>query len=187
MYSTMTIQFRSNGCCAWSILRIISGLIILFSVLVPTNSMSSSDNGGRSPSYCDVDRDDIRFFGSGGDAGRVELCHESTWRYVCSSPQEWSLATANVACRQLGYRSAFMANTASAWLSEKRSIQVLWMLGSMYYIVKVMNGHCAIANSKSTPPLAPFARQWEQPVQRQHPIRPHQPILMQSRDKSRAI
>lgn len=78
-------------------------LCTALSVLVSTASGSS----------CDVERDDIRFFGSGGDAGRVELCHESTWRYVCSS-QQWSLATANVACRQLGYKSAFMADTASA-------------------------------------------------------------------------
>lgn len=63
--------------------------------------------------YCDVERDDIRFFGSGGDAGRVELCHESTWRYVCADPKQWSMETATVACRQLGYQSAFMAKPAS--------------------------------------------------------------------------
>jgi len=58
-----------------------------------------------------VKRDDIRFFGSGGDAGRVELCYDSTWRYVCSK-QTWDLKMANVVCRQLGYQSAFMAGTA---------------------------------------------------------------------------
>lgn len=85
-------------------------VLLLFSVLARPTSCSSS--GTTAALLCDVDRDDIRLFGSGGDAGRVELCHASTWRYVCS--QKWSLSIANVACRQLGYQSAFMANTAAA-------------------------------------------------------------------------
>jgi hypothetical protein len=82
--------------------------IALATVLLGTTSPTTSTPS----SSCLVERDDIRFFGSGGDAGRVELCHNGTWRYVCASGGDWSLETAKIACRQLGYSSAFMANTA---------------------------------------------------------------------------
>ena len=74
-------------------------------VLLVTKTGRSSSSSPSSSSSCSVQQDDIRLFGSGGDAGRVELCHstDNTWRYVCAS--HWDLATATVACRQLGYES----------------------------------------------------------------------------------
>jgi len=96
-------------------LRVGTVMLLLLSVLLAWTAAGSSSSGASasSSSSCDVARDDIRFFGSGGDAGRVELCWQSTWRYVCSQQEKWSLSTADIACRQLGYRSAFMADTAA--------------------------------------------------------------------------
>jgi hypothetical protein len=106
-----------------SAIRVLLRALVLSSSVLAAAAGNGGGGGGPppppSPSSCDVARDDIRLFGSGGDAGRVEMCHESTWRYVCSPPPSpenngWTLATASVACRQLGYRSAFMADNAGA-------------------------------------------------------------------------
>ena len=39
--------------------------------------------------------------GSDQYEGRVELCFDETWGTICDGA--WSIADANVACRQLGY------------------------------------------------------------------------------------
>ena len=109
------VLFRGKG----TVLVVGMVMLVILSVFLASTAGGSSVVSrmllsSASAASCDVERDDIRFFGSGGDAGRVELCWRSTWRYVCvAQQQEWSLATAAIACRQLGYRSAFMADTAA--------------------------------------------------------------------------
>jgi len=81
---------------------------------IPTLTSTSS-------SLCNTEYDDIRLYGGSGDAGRVEVCYESSWRYLCVESEsdtddqnfEWSKANAGIVCRQLGYSTAFMARPAS--------------------------------------------------------------------------
>ena len=46
-------------------------------------------------------------------AGRVEVVMEHTWGTVCDD--QWSLITANVVCRNLGYGTAKEANMAAKY------------------------------------------------------------------------
>ena len=46
--------------------------------------------------------------GSTGNEGRVEIWHSDQWHTVCDD--FWSIADANVTCRQLGYQEAAQAH-----------------------------------------------------------------------------
>uniref|UniRef100_A0A6U3TEL4 SRCR domain-containing protein n=2 Tax=Ditylum brightwellii TaxID=49249 RepID=A0A6U3TEL4_9STRA len=89
------------------------------SIVVTANDVTSSSYPRSS---CDPTVDTIRLYGGSGDAGRVELCHDSKWRYVCSStassspstPSVWNTTNAAlVACKQLGHKTARMAELAN--------------------------------------------------------------------------